>query len=216
MGDGPPTEVWDRIIHFAVESNMSVESAASPSFRSVIHAAFDGGFQRALRNPKADPVAEFKLFCPQKRPTALRKGFIQSAESDRIKLEQPLIENKFAAMTMDAGQICATKLFITNLVASHLKSCFTSGIYELNASQDHKTLCDFLAVELTKLANEKKIYVSVVICDGATYQTKALNWEDPASLQARHRGDPLLSHVLFIPCLCHRLNNAYRRLVRDR
>jgi hypothetical protein len=215
MADSTPTEAWDQIIHFAVEANMSVEAAASPSFRSVIHTAFARGFQRAIQSPKANLEAEFKEFCPQKRPTALRNCFLHAAAADRVKMEQPLVENKFAAMTMDAGQIGTTKLFVTNLVASHLQCCFTSGIYPLDASQDHKSLRDFLRVELLRLANDKKIHVSVIICDGATYQTKALNWEDSASLQATHRGDLLLSRVLFVPCLCHRLNNAYRALIRN-
>jgi hypothetical protein len=215
MENAAPTEMWDEIIHFAVGSNMSIEAAASPSFRSVIHTAFQAGFQRALGNAKADLEAEFKAFCPRKKATALRKCFIHAADADRIKLEQPLVENKFAAMTMDAGQIGSTKLFVTNLVASHLRCCFTSGISDIDAPQNHESLCDFLASELAKLANEKGIHVSVVICDGATYQTKALNWEDPESLQGTHQEDPLLSRVLFVPCLCHRLNNAYRRLVHD-
>jgi hypothetical protein len=181
-----PTEIWDEIIHFAVGSNMSIEVAASRSFRSVIHTAFQGGFQRALGNAKADLEAEFKAFCPRKKTTALRKCFIHAADGDRIKLEQPLVENKFAAMTMDAGQIGSTKLFVTNLVAYHLRCCFTSGISDIDAPQDHESLCDFLASEMAKLANEKGIHVSVVICDGATYPTKGLNWEDPESLQGTH------------------------------
>jgi hypothetical protein len=207
--------MWDRIVHFAVESNMSVEAAASPSFRSVIRDAFAAGFQRAIQKPKSNVDHEFNEFCPQRRPTALRKAFIEIAAGDRLKLERPLKDNKFAAMTMDAGQVSSTKLFITNLVAGHLNCCFTSGIQEILTSQDHASLVEFLAAELRALATDKEIHVSVILCDGATYQTKALNWEDRSSLQATHPTDPLLSRVLYVPCLCHRLNNAYRRLVRD-
>jgi hypothetical protein len=215
MAAPSPSEMWDEIIHFAVQSNMSIEAAASESFRSVIHTAFQCGFRRALQRPIANVEEEFRAFCPQKRPTALRQLFIQVAGADRTKLEQPLVANKFAAMTMDAGQICATKFFMSNLVAAHLKCCFTSKITEIDATHNCKTLSAFLAAELHELAHMKRIHVSVIICDGAAYQTKALNWEDPASLQAAYPADPLLARVLFVPCLCHRLNNAYRRLVRD-
>jgi hypothetical protein len=140
MANPAPNEVWSEVVHFAVEANMSVQSAASTSFRSLLHTAFQGGFQRALQHPKADPETQFAEFCPQKRPTALRECFLQTGAADRRRLEEPLRENKFAAMTMDAGQIHTTRLFITNLVASHLNCCFTSGIHQLTASQNHHGL----------------------------------------------------------------------------
>jgi hypothetical protein len=203
------------MIHFAVQANMSIEVAGFESFCSVIHTAFQGRFGRAPHRPKVNVEEEFQDFCPQKRPTALRKCVTHAADADRTKLEQPLVTNQFAAMNMDAGQICTRKLFISNLVAAHLKCCFTSKITEIDAPHNSKTLSDFRAAELHVLAHAKGISISVIICDGATYETKALNWEDPASLQAAFPADPLLTRVLFVPCLCHRLNNTYRRLVRD-
>jgi hypothetical protein len=118
-----------------------------------------------------------RIFVLRKKVTTLRKSFIQSASLDRIKMENPLVDNKFAAMTMDAGQIGGTNLFITNLVASHLKCCFTSTIHDVVISDDHKSLCHLLAAVFKALANDKKTFISVVICDGATYQTKALHWK---------------------------------------
>jgi hypothetical protein len=130
-------------------------------------------------------------------------------------MEKPLVDNKCAAMTIDAGHICGTNLFIPTCVTSHVKCCFTAGIHNLVPHQDHKSYPDFVAAEFRALANNKKALISAVISDGATHQTNAVNWKDHASHQATHDDDLLLSRILDVSCLCHRLNNAYPWLIRD-
>jgi hypothetical protein len=75
MENATPTEMWDQMIHFVVNSNMSIEADASPSFHSVIHIAFQSGFQRALPNPKADVEVKFKDYCFRKKAHGFTKVF---------------------------------------------------------------------------------------------------------------------------------------------
>jgi hypothetical protein len=203
--------MWDAIVHFVGQSNIAISTAASSEFRQVIQTAFVGGFDRARKNPKGDVEQEFKAFCPLRKPTALRKYVVQAASAERDELEALLKENRFAAMTMDGGQVGALGLFITNLVAAHLHCCFTASIAKRETTHNHSSLRTFLASEIGDLA-QKNIIVSVITCDGASYQTKVLNYQDQDSLQLRNVDDPIFSRVLYMPCLCHRLNNAYRRL----
>jgi hypothetical protein len=207
-------QMWDSIVGFVGQTNTAISTVASPAFRDVIRVAFSGGFEHGSAKPKADIEQEFKTFCPVRGTTTIRKYVVQAGDMERQSFEAVLKENKFAAMTMDAGQVGTMNLFITNLVAAHLQCCFTARISQPLTPHTHWSLNEFLKLELDALA-PKGIIVAVIICDGASYQTKSLNYQDPESLQASDVGNLVASQILYMPCLCHRLNNAYRRLVRD-
>jgi hypothetical protein len=54
--------------------------------------------------------------------------------------------------------------------------------------------------------------VSGVTSDGCSFQVNALNWGDPESIQAR--GEQF-SQLLFISCICHRLQNVIITLFKE-
>jgi hypothetical protein len=209
----PLHDAWTPICRYLGATNTPISTGESPALRELLTAMFAEGFLVAAATPRADVEEEFEHFCPALKATAIRKRIVALAEESQGKLRESLRAGTYAAMTMDAGQVGSIRLFVTNLVASQLQICFTAGISETEP-MNHHTFREFLECELTHL-QKKGVIVSAVVCDGATYQTKALNFADPASIQARHSETPNFSRLLFIPCLCHRLNNAYHRLVRD-
>jgi hypothetical protein len=211
MVSGEAGAMWDVIVQFVGQCDIPISTAASPDFHQVIKAAFLGGFDQALKNPKANAEHEFAKFCPSRGPTTVRRYVVHAAFAERAKLEGVLKENHFAAMTMDGGTIGSLGLFITNLVAAHIPCCFTEVVAQLDKCHTHGTLNGFLREELRRI-QQKGITVSVITCDGASYQTKSLDYTKTGSLHSLHQHDHLLGRVLFMPCLCHRLNNAYRRL----
>jgi hypothetical protein len=73
---------------------------------------------------------------------------------------------------------------------------------------------DLLLVFRSSL-HDREIQVESIICDGANCQLKALDFCDRPSIQARNSGNILFFRLLFIPCLYHRLNNAYHCVVRE-
>ena len=54
--------------------------------------------------------------------------------------------------------------------------------------------------------------IAGVTSDGCAFQVKALAWRDAESVQAR--GEQF-SKLLFVPCICHRLQNAMLELFRE-
>jgi hypothetical protein len=114
---------------------------------------------------------------------------------------------------MDGGQIRSLGIFVTNLVAAHLHCSFTAGLARIEKCHNHDSLRIYLETQLRK-HEANQITVSVIVCDGASYQTKPLDYQDPESLQAMNPEHPIFSRLIYVPCLCHRLNNAYRRLTR--
>jgi hypothetical protein len=204
---------WQQIARSVCATNMPIATAASDDFRSLLQSAFEEGFQRAFENPHADSEAEFKKFCPRRKPTTFRTSLLAVAAEDRDKELARLKESAYVAMTMDAGTIGSAKLLVTNLVSAHPPCCLTYGIHQVG-DMNHNDMRKFLEAELAKLANAK-ITISAITCDGAPYQTKAIDFRDHESLQYVNRRDLPLSRVLYVPCLCHRLNNAYHALFRE-
>jgi hypothetical protein len=113
---------------------------------------------------------------------------------------------------MDGGQIEHMKLFVTNVVAMNIPFCFTKNILKIE-TLNYDTIRQIVIGTAENLA-EKGIMLSGVICDGASYQVKALDFAFTGSLQAS--GDEnVLMCLLYIPCLCHKLNNSYHALYRE-
>jgi hypothetical protein len=118
MVSGEAGAMWDVIVQFVGQCDIPIATAASPEFHQVVKAAFIGGFDPALKNPKADVEHEFAKFCPSRGPTTVRRYVVQAGFAERAMLEGVLKENHFAAMTMDGGTIGSLGLFITNHAAS--------------------------------------------------------------------------------------------------
>jgi hypothetical protein len=70
MVSGEAGAMWDVIVQFVGQCNIPIATAASPEFHQVIEAAFVGGFECALKNPKANVDRDFAKFCP---PRNLRR-----------------------------------------------------------------------------------------------------------------------------------------------
>jgi hypothetical protein len=212
---GPPPEsaTWDQIVRFAAAYNLSLEAVASSSFRAIISHAFEEGFRVGSLEPNGLAMDAFRRYCPEMGTTSVRARLIHIATEQRKEQEKRLADVLFAAMTMDGGQVGPLKFFVTNVVASSVRCCFTGSITKVPAL-DHVGLRELLSEELLSL-EKRGIKISAVICDGATFQTKALTFDDPQSIQSQHPDNVLLTRLLFMPCLCHRLNNAYHFLCRD-
>jgi hypothetical protein len=114
-------------------------------------------------------------------------------------------------MAMDGGQVSPLNRFGTNVVAAHLQCCSPAGIFKRDTPHNHASVCAFLLEEFEGFANPDLI-VSAIICDGASDQTKALDCRDLGSVHSCAPCHRILARILHVPCLCHRLNNAYRRL----
>jgi hypothetical protein len=61
----------------------------------------------------------------------------------------------------------------------------------------------------------REIRVGSIVCDGSSDQLKVLDFSDRSSIHAKNPGNCLFTCLLFIPCLCHILDNAYHHLVRE-
>jgi hypothetical protein len=105
---------------------------------------------------------------------------------ERIFREQP-----FCAMTMDGGQIHSSKLFITNIVVSTRPNLGITNNIETVGVMGHEILSKIVVANLDDL-QQRGINISAITCDGASYQVKALDFKDPASIQRQNKDKPHL------------------------
>ena len=117
----------------------------------------------------------------------------------------------FCAVAIDEGATFGDKNVIFNLEnpLSQFKPfpiCVLS-IDNLKAGGYVKTISTAF-LEISKY----NIKIGSVICDGSTAQKKAFSYDWEHSL--RHIKDASwMKEIIFIPCLCHKLNNAYKQTV---
>jgi hypothetical protein len=200
-------EVWNLVGHLVASQNFSVQTAVSPEFRVLLEHAFSEGYSQASKAGKhPDPHEAFAHYCPPCKTPSLRKRLITVSTRATAGHEDLLKDLAFVSLWMGAGQI---KLFVTDPLASNISYCFTHSITRVDYF-DHVRLAELLELILLPL-HDREIQIESIICDGANYQLKALDFSDRASIQARNSGNVLCSRLLFIPCLCHRLNSELCR-----
>jgi hypothetical protein len=134
------SEILDRVANFVSRQNLSVQTATSTDFRSLLEHAFLEGYRQGVVNgPNGDCNLAFHRYCPPCKATALRKRIISVSAKATACQQELLGDIPFVCMTMDAGQIGPMKLFVTNLVASNIAHHFTHSITQVD-QLDHDSL----------------------------------------------------------------------------
>jgi hypothetical protein len=205
----------EALVQFVAHNNISLEAGSSKELRALMEACFRAGFAACLADPKSDPDEKWRRMCPPINSTALRRRIVSSAGCIRKIRYDGYAKVPFCALTMDGGQIRTTKLFFTNIIAPppHKERGACTNSIEIVGAMNHETLSETVVKNINEL-QVKGINISAITCDGASYQVTALNFEDPDSIQRKNFETEHLRKLLFVPCLCHRLNNAYRSLFR--
>jgi hypothetical protein len=138
--------------------------------------AFSDGYSQALNAGKhPDPH-----YCPPCKAISLRKRIITVSTRATAGHEDLVKDLAFLSLWMDAGQIGQIKLFVTNLLTSNISYCLTHSITQVDCL-DHVHLAELLESILLSL-HDREIQVESIICDVASYQLKALDFCDRASV----------------------------------
>jgi hypothetical protein len=146
---------------------------------------FREGYPQASKNGKErDYQIAFARYCPPCKATTLRKRIVAVSGRAKTRQEGFIQDLAFVSLCMDGGHIGTVQLFLTSLIASNLSDCLTQSITQVDYL-DNARLQELLTPLLTAL-HERDIEVGSIICDGASYQLKALDFRDRASTQARN------------------------------
>lgn len=195
-------DILTKVAILVGRKNLSLETGSSEEMQELVRTAICYG----MLNSKST-IDE--IFRPIKVDT-VRKCVI-SAARDVHKIQYSLFSNlQYVGVSIDEGSTRGIKDldFVLENPLSDLKPypCFTSVMTSGNATSYTEHLArglDFLRIN--------KIKVGSVTVDGNKAQLKALSFTWKKSLRNRYIDhDEFLKHILVNPCLCHRINCAYK------
>lgn len=201
-------DILTKVAMLVGRRNLSLEAGASLEMQELIKLSIRYGMQ----NAKAKKVED--IF-PKYTANTVRKFVIDTAiEVNKIQY-QMFSSLAFTGVSIDEGTTKGIHDldFVLESPLSGFKPypCFTSIMKGGTATDYTEHLArglDFLRIN--------KIRVGSVTVDGNTAQLKALSFDWSDSLRRRYIDhDDFMRRILVNPCLCHRVNNAYKAACKD-
>jgi hypothetical protein len=141
-------------------------------------------------------------------PDTLRTKMISVSDAVHRIAMKKFSEIAYTSVSIDAGALHTTKSL--DFVLENPHSGMRPYPAVTVALKDTDAPAYVIAISQGLYAIHKYgIRISAVVCDGLLSQKKAFDINWPESIRNRAL-DEWLQQVLFVPCLCHRVSNAYK------
>ena len=200
-----------RLAILIARRNISLDTAASDDFYDFI--LFCIAFGKQLDVDDGNIIKAAKNAYPHYKEGALRKAIIESAASLKNSLCTEFSQLDFVSVAIDEGSTFGEKNVSFNL--ENPFSEFNPFTVEILPIVD-VTARGYVSVirEGLEKIYERNIMIASCICDGNLAQKKAFSYSWKHSL--RFGTDKRwLKEIIFIPCLCHKINNVYKKVVKS-
>lgn len=187
--------------------NLSLEAGCSDTMYNFIMKCVEYGM--SLKSSK-DPMSLFQSQFPQPNRDAFRRRFIQLAiEINKRRMLQFNTENcVYASLSLDEGSTLKTQYLDYVLHNTKYKLgeyVADTRVMEGGKAKDYK---ETIPKGLFTISNFL-INISTIVVDGNTAQLKALR-----ELKDSPSSNEMIRKTIIVPCLCHRINNAYKFAVK--
>jgi hypothetical protein len=148
---------------------------------------------------------------PKITAEGLRRALFSAFAETKSELTDIFSHYGHNCISIDGVSIGNSKFLNVDVVnAASIVCPFTYDFFTAEGAFATDGFVEALYNCLESLDNGCGIKVAGVVSDGARFQIKALNWKDSASIQQVHGGK--YRRLLFIPCVCHRLQNSLKEL----
>jgi hypothetical protein len=198
-----------EIAVFIGKKNLSLEIGESPELYQLINHAIQYGIQ-APPSPMTSEDQAKAMFHNFKKDTIRARLISASDHAHRTRMHQ-FSECIYVGVAIDEGSIrgCHNLDFVLENPISEVHSY--PGMTIRMEGGTAKEYVKSLSEGLTLISNYK-INIGAVICDGNTAQVKAFNpkWQHSLPRSSIHGW---MKPIIFVPCLCHRIHNAYKSAV---
>ena len=188
--------------------NISLDTGASDEFYDFIIYCISYG---ASIHVEKDCVEAAKSAYHHFKQDALRVSMIQAAKQLDMLMIEEFKNFDFCSVAIDEGATFGEKNVAFNL--ENPSSGLDPYTIRLLPIED-QTARGYVGVLLDGLEAIKRFGINVAscICDGNTAQKKAFKYSWARSLR-NLKDYPWLRSILYIPCLCHRISNAYKSII---
>lgn len=197
----------DELAALVGRKNLSFATGASKEVYQLMLHSIQFGLKIANPGIKDSSVIAKQRFHTIGRDTLRTKMISVSDSVHRIAMKK-FSEVVYAAVSIDAGALHSQKNLDFVLENPHAGlrpyPAFTVSLTDSDAPAYVIAISQGL-----NAINKYGIRIAAVVCDGLLAQKKAfdIGWEDSIRNRAK---EEWLQQVLFIPCLCHRVSNAYK------
>lgn len=185
--------------------NLPLDFSQSPTLWSVLEYAFHQGQESKGRS--------FHELCPTPCRNTIRSSLIRVAKLERDSAMARYSGPFYVSLAVDEGKTLGT--YYLNFVL-HNSSNESGELYchtEIMTGQKSRdytiAICDGL-----RECIRYRISISTVVVDQGPGQRKAL---DPKNHEGVHyfTNIPMIRRIIAIPCICHKLNNAYKKAITE-
>ena len=199
-----------QIAKFACKHNLALNVMASDDFYEICCDLIAFGMaQPALPPPLNTDLSRSeraKRIFPQMKRDALRKTLISAATRKHKQIMHSYSLLPYTSLALDEGTTASNHNlhFVLECPISDLPSYPFSclAMNGLKAPDYVNTIQRGF-----RILHHFGINIGTVVCDGSTAQKKAFDFDWAKSL--RHKDINGIKNMIFIPCLCHRCNNAF-------
>lgn len=202
-----PITLFDQLCILVGRLNLSLENACSDTMYSFIRSCAEFGM--CLARSYKDPEERFTSEFPQPKRDKFRQRFISLAyEINRKRMKQ--FTSSYSSLSLDEGSTLKTQYLDYVLHDTKHKLGEYVATTEVMTGGKAKDYVNTIPKGLD-LIEKFKVKVSTVVVDGNTAQLKAFKESYHNSL--RHLDNDMIKKLIVVPCLCHRINNAYKFVV---
>ena len=203
--------IKNQLVYLLAKKNISIDAGASDEFYQFICFCTSYGIHIATGEPYDVVLPKGNNAYHHYRSTALATALATtSKELDKAMIKE-FSKLEYTCVAIDEGKTAGVKNldFILENPLSNLHPY--PAVTEMMESEDAAGYVTHLLNGLASLSRYN-INISSIVCDGNKAQKKAFSFEWPSSLRNLDNYK-WIQKIYYIPCLCHRINCAYKYTV---
>ena len=202
-------ELKRRLAILLAQKNISIDTGASIEFYKFIVYCIAYGINITAKQESIIKQAEnsYRHF----KETAIRNSIIEAAHSIKKEVIENFRRFDYCSLAIDEGATYGQKNVVFNLEnpLAHIDP-FPVCILPITNTKAGGYV-EVISQAFDEISNYN-IKIGSCICDGNLAQKKAFSYTWKKSLRF-FKSARWLKEVIFIPCLCHKLNNAYKMTI---
>ena len=196
------SQIDEKLAYLIGRNNLPLGFCSSKELMDLINTSIQYGI--SLKNKGINKIEQYKS--PSR--DVIRNILIQQCNKDHRQIMRKFSEMTYVSISIDEG---------TTEKIKFLDFCLENPFYNSKPYPAHTSIMNGLKTvdyieEISKgLKNLSKYKINVcsIIADGSLSQTKAINYI------ISHSKDSNIRSILLIPCLCHKIQNAFLCAIRN-
>lgn len=199
-----PDMIYQEIALFTGKFNLALDVLSSDEFYELSLKLIAFGLQ--YKNDKNPLVKARTIYQPLRR-YKLRQCLVERAFEKHREIINRFANLIYTSLAIDEGATCGFQNL--HLVLEAPNTELPSYPFDTIRMNGGKAINYVESISLGfDLLSQIGISIGTVVCDGNTAQKKAFNFNWKKSLRFQNIKD--IEKVIYIPCLCHRCDNAYK------